>query len=195
MTANRTFGLIALFTATIAPAQARELLPVRQDPTVHPLPSNFSMKSPSQVTAAIFADLTGILTVGTSSPLPSEPLWWSLLSRRTSAMFGQLAALDQESGKQSFDYDWMCQCRNTMHVTAVPNIIVDSSVPSRPRLTVGIRRYGGSSSTITLFYVNEGGWKIDEIIDDRGIRFTDALKSAARDRLRGATPLPNQLRP
>jgi hypothetical protein len=195
MISIRSLLPLAALALLAAPAQAGKPLPKVQDPTFHPLPREFSMRTPSQVTGVFFADLTGILHIGTKRPLPDPPLWWSYLSRRTEAKLRALNALDAEAGERSFDYDWLCQCRSGKYVKAVPNIIVDSSSATQARLTVGIRRHRGESDRIILHYVNEGGWKIDEIIDDRGIRFTDAMDTAMADRMHGHKALANQRRP
>lgn len=195
MSVVRSLLPLAALALLTAPAEAGKQLPKAQDPSFHPLPTKFAMRTPSQVTGVLFADLTGILNVGTREPLPETPLWWSYLSQRTQDMVSRLHALDAETGERSFDYDWLCQCRNGKYVTAVPNIIVEASSPTSARLTVGIRRRGGESDRITLLYVNQGGWKIDEIIDNRGIRFTDAMDTAMADRIHDHKALTNQLRP
>lgn len=152
-------------------------------------PPVYATDTPSQLTGAVYADLSGILRPP-HAPAP-QPMWWSYLSARTASLRERLAELEAEGGPPAFDYDWLCQCRDTRKFRAQPRIVVESSSDESADLRVGIVRYGGNVATLHLLFVYEDGWRIDDIVDGTGRRYSAELAHAIAERGKGPVRLPD----
>jgi len=106
------------------------------------------------------------------------PLWWRFLSARTKAQFVRLRALDAKSGDASIDYDWLCQCQDAeaLHVTSVK---LSNTSPDHASAIAQFQN-GPDRQTLRLLLVRENGWKIDDMVNERGRRFTDDLRAGLR---------------
>jgi hypothetical protein len=113
--------------------------------------------------------------VGERSPYP---LWWRFLSARTKAQHVQLRALDAQSGDASIDYDWLCQCQDAadLRVTSVKL----SNMSSDHVSAIAQFANGRDRQTLRLLLVREGTWKIDDMINQQGRRFTDDLRAGLK---------------
>lgn len=120
----------------------------------------------------LYADLSGILHAQPSNP----PLWWERLTPELASRYRLLRDLDARVGKSSYAYDWFCQCANTRHLKIPALIQVVRSSPDAVTLAVRLRLYGGEGRHLTLEMVRRDGWRIGDIINDRGGRFSASIE-------------------
>lgn len=177
MAALKTALAVALLVAVNAPAQASRPLP---EPV-------FAMTTPAQFVGALYIDLSGILR---SPKVEKPPAWWDYLTPRTEALRVRLAELDNQADWTTFRYDWLCQCEKTRRMWAQPMIQTETRSRTSARMRVAVRISGSEQYTVWLLLINRGGWKIDDIIDERGHRYTEALSRAIATYERGRKPLP-----
>ena len=132
---------------------------------------------PRQLLNMLFLDLAGL-----SGPdIRSPPIWRRYLSQRTEALQQELAALDAEDRWDALRLDWLCQCYDRKHIKIPPLILAEDRTRAGVTLTVKVLLQAGESHTLMIALVDQDGWKIDEIVDERGRRFTGALEGAIRD--------------
>lgn len=168
---------LVFVAALVAPAQA-------SPPVPEPI---YAMATPNQFVGALYIDLSGILR---SPKVEKPPAWWNYLTPRTKALHDRLGALDRQAEWTTFRYDWLCQCRNIHTLWAQPHIQIDYSSDTAASLTVRVRISGGANSSVRLLLVKQDGWKLDDIIDERGHRYSEALARAIATYDRGRKPLP-----
>lgn len=181
---------LALVTGSAAGAQP---LPRNQEFVGHQLkPPIFAMDTPSQVTGAFYADLSGILLAKVQT---SPPLWQQYLSARTGVLFRRLAMLDDAKGRKTFEYDWLCQCRDNRRLYAVPEVVVEQKSQTKAWLQVTVRLNKSQFFTMRLFYVNENGWRLDDIEDPDGRHLKQSLIEAIRRHESDGQPLAESNRP
>lgn len=177
MTKRRSALLAATLLMLAPPATAREL-----PPPVYP------MATPTQFASALYTDISGILR---GPGAVQAPLWWDHLAPRIRARHDRLRDLDARAGRRTFAFDWLCQCANVRRMHAQPRILVDALGDTSARLTVGLKYQGGETRTLTLLPVRQdGGWQLDDIVDDDGERYSAALDRAITAYATGRKPLP-----
>ena len=171
-------------------------LPGAVEAAPRPLPAQrFPQATPSQLTNSLYTELSGFLDRPRLDPQPIvSPLWWQFLSRRTGALFAELNRLDAEDGMQTISQDWLCQCRYRRRFKVPPQILAERSTKDSAELTVRLHGYGGSRQ-LSLHYVWEDGWKIDDIVTSDSARFSEALRRGIRNHARGRKALLDNERP
>lgn len=140
-------ALVALITCTPSRAASKE-------------------SSPEQLIRKLYADQT-------RSPGGRDPLWWSHLSRRTKLADNRLKTLQFKTGDYVIDYDWLCQCQDSVGLRIIRLLIANTS-PRTATATVTFR-ITRNTNTVKIYLVNEGNWKIDDIEYD-GARFTATVR-------------------
>ena len=179
MTISRHLAACALLALCVAPARAGEPLPLPE----------YSMATPSLFAGSLYTDLSGALRApGVEQP----PLWWFHMTGRLAALHDRLASLDAQAGTPSIRYDWLCQCSNPRHMRLLPTIIVEQRSESAARLRVRVTLNGADTQELELLLVNDDGWLIDDIVDERGRHYSEKLAAAIDTHLRGRTPLPDR---
>lgn len=103
------------------------------------------------------------------------PAWWRFLSARTQAQHDRLRALDAKSGDASINYDWLCQCQDT-EALRVTSVKVSSTTPTHASAIVHFAN-GSDRQVLRLLLVREGTWKIEDMVNNHGRRFTDDLRA------------------
>ena len=107
-----------------------------------------------------------------------SPLWWRYLSKHTRSLEGRLQALDQRAGNATIDYDWLCQCQDS---EGLRYAVLSTGTISKDRVSAAVRIDNDPNPRfLRVLLVNEGGWKIDDIIDPTGNRYTTALERGIR---------------
>lgn len=122
----------------------------------------------------LYADLSGILHRQPSVP----PLWWGRLTPDLAGRFAMLRELDARAGTRTFALDWFCQCDNVRHIKVPALLQVMRSSPQSVTLSVRLRLYGGDNRHLTLEMVRQDGWRIADIVDERGWRFSERIERA-----------------
>lgn len=179
-TSARTAARLALAALALMAAVLFE------GPAIADPPGNQPTSTPRQVLNMLYLDLAGLAGPATRTP----PLWRSYLSDRTGALQQELDARDTEDRWDALRTDWLCQCVNRGHVKIPPLILAEERTRAGVTLTVKLALHAGETETLTISFVDQDGWKIDDIVDEHGRRFSGALANAIRDHERRRRPLP-----
>jgi hypothetical protein len=131
-----------------------------------PVAAKGTTLTPTQLVNKLFEDI--------ARDHPGSQLWWRYLSKRTHMLKERVDALYPGGVPDGMDADWLCQCQDWKDLRVV-RVSVANPQSARPIATVAFRNFS-AVTTIKLVFVNEGGWKIDDIIDEKGNRYTDALQ-------------------
>lgn len=127
----------------------------------------------------LYLDLSGILRPP-HDPTPPDTLWSQTLSSRTQSLYRQLRRLEEEKRFRAFDHDWLCQCEDTKSFRLPVPMVVERRAETHVELSAGLRFTGGEVRRARLFMVYEDGWKIDDIVNENGRRFTTEIERAIR---------------
>ncbi|GAA4815373.1 hypothetical protein GCM10023232_08860 [Sphingosinicella ginsenosidimutans] len=97
--------------------------------------------------------------------------WQRYLSSRTAALQRRYEAARSGDADRYLDYDWLCQCQDSggFRIASI------ATAPGARGTTVATVRFGRNQG-VRLILVNERGWKIDDIIDAHGMRYSAALQ-------------------
>lgn len=127
--------------------------------------------------------------------LRERPLWRAYLSAPTADLQQQLDSRDAADRWDAIRLDWLCQCFDHTHVIAPAKVLRQTRAGKRAVLHVRVAMITGERQDLTVVFVNEGNtresrWRIDDIIDQQGARFTAALTKGLRDHDLRRGPLP-----
>jgi len=150
-------------------------------------PTDLPMNTPAQTLNVLYTDLAGLL-----GPRDAVPRWPDYLSVRASALRERMLALETADGRRSLRLDWLCLCVDPHHLKVPPLLVTyPSDDGTRAEVNVRLNSNAGWSRRLRVFLVREdGGWRIDDIENDGGARFSDAMARAIDTHLRGRAPLP-----
>lgn len=145
--------------------------------------------------AALLSIVAGLLLAGTA-PAPQSPerfvrmlyanegndqafesgwRWWRYLSLRTAALKRRYDAIPGEGVGAYLDNDWLCQCQDPGgYRIASLSTVRGGNGTTIATVWFGFR--GARTTHVQLILVNEHGWKIDDIIDPHGMRYSAALQ-------------------
>ena len=127
--------------------------------------------------------------------LRERPLWRAYLSDPTAALQRQLDDRDAADRWDALRLDWLCQCLDRTQVAAPAQVLRQTRAGARTALHVRISLNTGERHMLTVLFVNQqgvqgSGWRIDDIVNHRGARFTTALAQGLRDHDLRRGPLP-----
>lgn len=107
--------------------------------------------------------------------LNPHSLWTRRLSNRLQSLKARVDALSPESALPFLDYDWLCQCQDPGGVRFTVGEIAKGA---RRAAIVNVQMHflNNDRNSVRLVLVDENGWKVDDIIDQTGKRYSDALK-------------------
>lgn len=146
--------------------------------------------TPQRLLSWLYLDLAELAGPRTGA----SAVWPDYLSRDTRRLYEKLETLDDAAGYRTFDYDWLCQCRDRQRIKVPPRIsILDR--PTRLMVTtqVTISMHAGSVTRLKLTLIDEGGWKIADIESEDGKRLRTEIVRGIEDHKRGRKPLHRQL--
>lgn len=147
--------------------------------------------SPRQLLDILLADMGGMA----GPRLREPPLWRSYLSDPTAALQRQLDARDGADRWDALRLDWLCQCLDRTQAAAPAQVLRQTRAGASAALHVRISLNTGERHMLTVLFVNQhavqgSGWRIDDIVNHRGARFTTALAQGLRDHDLRRGPLP-----
>jgi hypothetical protein len=108
-----------------------------------------------------------------------EPTWWHYLAARPHTLLKHVQRVQAKTGDSVIDEDWLCQCQDTGGLKVTSVALAPSSAMA-VTATVHLTAPASAPYAVTLKLVNEGGWKIAEIVNSQGQTFTAFLENGLK---------------
>lgn len=157
--------------------------------TAHAQVPDREARSPQELLNWLYLDLAEL-----AGPKAGDPaVWPDYLTRDTRRLYDKLKDLDAAAGYDTFDYDWLCQCRNRRHIKVPPRFtILDRPTRLHANVQVTVSLYAGAVTRLKVSLVDEDGWKIADIENEAGQRLRNEIVHGIEDHKHGRKPLRRQ---